>query len=705
MGILTKLEPQTAELAIKMRIKPIAELVAKNNVSLHENPLLSRVLQNRGIESVGELTYEIKDMLDPFLMKGMQAAVDTLEEHIRANSKILVIGDFDCDGATSTSIAVEGLRLLGATNVHYLIPDRKAHGYGLSVPIVKLAEECEPDLIVTVDNGIASLDGARAVAEIPGGCDLLITDHHLPVDGGEIPVARAIINPNQAGCEYPSKNLAGCGVIFSAIVALRSSLRAKGYYSSLGIKEPNIAQLIDLVALGTIADVVPLDYNNRLLVHAGLRRIRAGHGRPGIRALLEVAKKDPAKVVASDFGFALGPRINAAGRLEGMSQGIECLLSADYDQAVIMATRLDELNMKRRNIEADHVADAAAAIEKLDLDDLFGVVVHDKTHHAGVVGIVASRIKDKINRPVICMTDSGESEAQRDEVDRLILAGAPQSEIEAAEEVLSNCYAKGSARSIPGVHLKHVLDKIASKYPDILHNSKYGGHAMAAGVGVKNKNLPLFSRLFNEEVKASVTAEMLSGVEEVDLKDISSEHINLVTAQQIIDLGPWGQKFPEPLFHANLIVVSTKVLSEKHLKMTLSVDDGSAKVFDAIAFNCIVDGQLPVVSKFEGTFSIAINDYRGKQTVQLMLRHIFDPDVVSQAEYRAKKIQDEKERELDRQKKVAAAIEQHVAARAQDVPVEAVNTKIQGTKKRKPVTAAKARNREEIRETIKGFSQ
>lgn len=603
-------------------LKPIHERPRLSENQVHPNPILNRILQNRGVESEADLRYSLADLIDPFLMKGMREAVELLHHHLNRNSKIVVVGDFDCDGATSTSIAVEGLTVLGFENVSYIIPDRVVHGYGLSPSVVKLAEELEPDLIVTVDNGIASFDGAEAVKRMERDCDLLITDHHLPSEQG-VPDATCIVNPSQVGCDFPSKAIAGCGVMFYVVMAFRAHLREVGHFQEKGVDQPSMGPLLDLVALGTVADVVPLDKNNRILVDAGIKRIRAGRGRPGIRAILSVAKRDEEKIIASDFGFAVGPRINAAGRLEGMEQGIECLLSQDFQHALELAQRLDELNQQRRDIEADHLIDAEEIISKHKLREKKGVVIHDPTWHAGVVGIVSSRIKEKINRPVICMTDTAEAEELRHDLALLEGADSQNPEIKELRQKLDEADVKGSARSIPGVHLKHVLDNISKKNPEIL--SKFGGHAMAAGLSVKYKHLQTFMDLFDQEIASVVTPEQLLGSIDVDIKDVSGELMDMDLAREIRTMGPWGQAFPEPVFHGKFQILNHRILKGKHLKMSVAFHDRPGVAFDTISFNCIENDELPVGETFEGSFQLDINEYPpGRENLQLMIRELQD---------------------------------------------------------------------------------
>lgn len=640
---------------MSLGLKPIVERQALAKSEVHPHPLINRILQNRGIESMEDMRYPLKLLIHPNEMLNMPAAVRLLEEHIRRGSRIVIVGDFDCDGATSTSIAVEGLELMGAKDVKYIIPDRMIHGYGLSPAVAKLAGELAPDLVVTVDNGIASLDGAKAVRDlgndivrpdgtiIPGHpCDLLITDHHLPSEKGMPVDANVIVNPNQTDCTFPSPSIAGCGVMFYVIMALRAHLRDVGYFAEQGREAPNIAPLLDLVALGTVADVVSLDKNNRILISAGLRRVREGHARPGIKALLKIGKRDPEKVVASDMGFAVGPRINAAGRLDDMTVGIQCLLAKDEATANELASRLNDLNLQRRDIEQHHVFDAGVLIEENKLLERMGVVLHNPSWHAGVVGIVASRIKEKINRPIICMTDSAGAAEQRKKLDDLILANAPKHVIEVEREILMSKDAKGSCRSVPGVHLKHILDKISSVHSEVLVPGKFGGHAMAAGLSVPLRHLQLFMDLFDAEVAKNLTPDQIVGSLTVDIKDVSPEHLTMDFCRQIEELGPWGQHFPEPEFHSRFKMVrderkrSPWILQEKHLKMFVEFESHPGIQFPSICFNCIEDGQLPVEDTFEGTFGLSINEFpAGNFTLQIQFKALQDPGLVMRLEQAA----------------------------------------------------------------------
>ncbi|WP_274645063.1 single-stranded-DNA-specific exonuclease RecJ [Pseudomonas serbica] len=617
-------------LSVITALKPIVELQPVGDRPIHDNPVLDRVLRNRGVQSMDEMSYSLSKLLDPFLMMGMQQAAEAFERHLRRQSRVVVIGDFDCDGATSTAIAVEGLRLLGFKDVRFQIPDRRIHGYGLTPGIVKLAGELEPDLIVTVDSGISNVDGGLAVKALPHPCELIITDHHLAGTYG-LPEAVAIVNPNQPNCPFPSKHLAGCGVIFYTMLALRSHLRKVGYFEEVGVKEPNLIGLIDLVAVGTVADVVKLDQNNRNLIKAGVERIRVGKTREGILALITVARREHTRITAQDFGFMLGPRINAAGRLEDMTLGVNCLLSTDKEEAKLLAGRLEELNLARRDIEADHVVDANALIEKFNLWIKHGVVLHDRTWHPGVVGIVASRVKDKLNRPVICMTDTDALTEAREALEALKMAGASAEEIAAAQDVVDNCDVKGSARSHPLVHLKHLLDKINAQYPGLL--SKFGGHAMAAGLSLKSKNLPQFMEVFDHMVSLELSHDQMIGSIDVDLMNIDSKLLTMDLAKAIQNMGPWGQLFPEPVFHAKFKVESWKATKDgKHIQLSLSVEGRPELKFKAISFGTMVEGKPPFIDSFDGAFTMDINVWQGNESVQLMIRNIQDPKLIQQLE-------------------------------------------------------------------------
>lgn len=555
--------------------------------SLH--PLLQRIYSARGIQHEQELQYQLAQLHKPNF-KGLPEAVALLADAVVAQAKIIIVGDFDADGATSSALAVLALRAMGLHNVDFLVPNRFEYGYGLTPEIVAVAAAQQPDLIITVDNGISSIEGVQAAREL--GIAVIVTDHHLP--GSELPDADAIVNPNQPDCEFPSKNLAGVGVIFYVMNALRAELRQMGWFVESGIAEPNMASFLDLVALGTVADVVPLDHNNRILVAQGLQRIRAGVARPGIKALLEIAGKSAQKIVASDFGFALGPRLNAAGRLDDMSLGIQCLMCESESLAREMAMQMDDLNKDRKAIETGMQQEAMTMLQKVlsaDENSLpWGVCLLDETWHQGVIGILASRIKDKYHRPTIVFADVGDGQI------------------------------KGSARSIQGFHIRDALDAIAARYPELLQ--KFGGHAMAAGMSLTRANFAAFAQAFDEEVRRQLNEEDLSALVLSD-GELVAQDFNLTLAQQLREAGPWGQHFPEPIFDGEFFLIQQKILAEKHLKMTLAVDAQGQQLIDAIAFN--IDPKLwqgTQVKKVKLAYRLDVNEFRGNKTVQLMVDYI-----------------------------------------------------------------------------------
>lgn len=542
------------------------------------HPLLRRVYSQRRIGSARELEYGLENLQPPDALGQVDAAAELLAAHF--SKRILVVGDFDADGATSSAVALLGLRALGAQQVDFLVPDRFRFGYGLTPEIVALAAERSPDLIVTVDNGISSLAGVNAARA--RGMRVLITDHHLP--GAELPAADVIVNPNLPGDPFPSKALAGVGVMFYVLLALRKHLRESG---ALPRPEPNLAELLDLVALGTVADVVPLDHNNRILVHQGLQRIRAGRCRPGILALLEVANRNRMQLTAADLGFALGPRLNAAGRLEDMAIGIECLLADEPDRARQLALELDRLNRDRREIECDMQAEALAAVERLALDaDLpLALCLHEPGWHQGVVGIVASRVKDRTHRPVIAFATDGETGLL-----------------------------KGSARSVPGVHIRDALDAVATRHPGLIE--KFGGHAMAAGLSLAAERLPEFAAALNAEIARWVAPEELRGVVRTD-GELPPEWLCLECAEVLRAAGPWGQAFPEPLFDGVFGVADRRIVGERHLKLRL--DCGAGVPLDAIAFNA---GDFPDARRVHAVYRLDVNEWQGSRRAQLVIEHL-----------------------------------------------------------------------------------
>ena len=476
---------------------------------------------------------------------------------------------------------------MGLQEVSYLVPNRFEYGYGLSPEIVALAAEREPDLIVTVDNGISSHAGVATAQGL--GISVLITDHHLP--GDELPSADVIVNPNQPGCSFPSKSLAGVGVMFYVLTALRAELRDREWFERCGLAMPNLGDALDLVALGTVADVVPLDRNNRILVAAGLARIRAGRGRPGIDALLEIAGRSASELSSSDLGFILGPRLNAAGRLEDMAIGIECLLAESAFAARPLAQQLDDLNRERRDIEANMQEEALAQLSTVEVDDealKFGLCVYNKSFHQGVVGIVAARLRERYHRPTIVFAEAGNDEL------------------------------KGSGRSIPGVHIRDVLDHVATTHPDLI--GKFGGHAMAAGLSLHHKDLNQFQEAFNTAVALALEHVPPEPVVMTD-GELAMEELNLHSAEAIAAAGPWGQHFPEPVFEGSFVLVDQRLLKDKHLKLTLEAEGEN---FEAIAFNvdrgCWPNDQ---VARVRIAYQPDINSYRGERRLQLMIRHLW----------------------------------------------------------------------------------
>ncbi len=570
------------------------KLIRRREVASTENffdtdihPLLARVYRGRGIVSCDQLDLSLECLLSPTRLLNADRAAVMLADALTRDDRIVVIGDFDADGATSTALAVSALRAFGARHVDYLVPNRFEYGYGLTPEIVALAAVDKPNLIITVDNGISSLDGVAAAKEL--GISTLITDHHLA--GRELPMANVIVNPNQPGCEFPSKNLAGVGVIFYIMLALRAELRAREWFEQ---RPPvNLAQYLDLVALGTVADVVPLDRNNRILVAAGLRRIRASQCRPGILALLEVASRQPHSVVASDLGFAVGPRINAAGRLEDMSIGIECLLCETLVGARAQADKLHQLNQDRRIIEQDMQAEAIEIIARLsfkgDTDLPIAMTLYQSGWHQGVIGILASRIKDRLHRPTIAFADGDSGEI------------------------------KGSARSIPGIHIRDILDAVATRHPGLI--TRFGGHAMAAGLTLRTEDYEAFSAAFVVEVTRHADEVQLQAVIESDGALVPAE-FELELATTLRFAGPWGQHFSEPMFDGVFLVVSQRLVGQKHLKLVLT-PVGSKSMLDAIAFNVDLD-RWPAseVEEVEIAYRLDVNEFRGQRSVQLMVEHL-----------------------------------------------------------------------------------
>ncbi|MDG9928908.1 MULTISPECIES: single-stranded-DNA-specific exonuclease RecJ [unclassified Pseudomonas] len=549
-------------------------------------PLLTRLYAARGVRSAEELDKGLARLIPYQRLKGIDAAVELLVQGLERRERILFVGDFDADGATASSVGVLGMRMLGAAHVDYLVPNRFEYGYGLTPEIVAVALERRPDLLVTVDNGISSVDGVAAAKA--AGLRVLVTDHHLP--GPELPAADAIVNPNQPGCDFPSKSLAGVGVIFYVLLALRARLREVGWFARAGIAEPNLGELLDLVALGSVADVVPLDANNRILVHQGLARIRAGRARPGLRAILEVAGRQHGRISSTDLGFILGPRLNAAGRLDDMSLGIECLLCEDEALVRDMAQQLDDLNKDRKAIEQGMQREALAQLRDLPVESLpFGLCLFEPDWHQGVIGILASRLKERYHRPAIAFADAG---------DGLL---------------------KGSARSVPGLHIRDALDAVAARHPGLI--SKFGGHAMAAGLSLPQGHYGAFASAFDAEVRRQLTEDDLTGRLLSD-GQLGTEEFHLELAKALRHAGPWGQHFPEPLFHGVFQIVTQRVVGEKHLKLVVKTECGG-QTLDGIAFN--IDREVwpnPNVRWVELAYKLDVNEYQGRESVQLMVAHL-----------------------------------------------------------------------------------
>ena len=562
------------------------------SATLH--PLIRRVYSQRSVKRVEDLQLGLDNLLPPDLLKGMDQAVQLLVDCLQEQKRILIVSDFDADGATSCVLAINALIACGAKHVEYIVPNRFEYGYGLTPEIVEIAKALEPHLIITVDNGISSIEGVDAAKQ--AGIQVLITDHHLPAD--QLPAADAIVNPNQPGCEFPSKCIAGVGVIFYVMLALRAHLRDIGWFDEMRIEVPNMADLLDLVALGTVADVVPLDRNNRIMVDEGLKRIRVGRTRAGVLALLELAKRKPHRLTAGDLGFSVGPRLNAAGRLDDMSTGIECLLADRTGSAYELALQLDGMNQDRKQIEADMRDQAFQTLDELVLEEdslPAALCLFDARWHQGVVGILASRIKDKFHRPVIAFAEVSDSSTEKMQL-------------------------KGSARSIKGFHIRDALDAVASHHPGLL--TKFGGHAMAAGLSLEKDRLDEFRQAFEAEAARLLNEETLQAKLLSD-GQVQADWFSMETAAELASAGPWGQEFPEPVFDGRFKLVQHRRVGERHLKMVLSPVEAPERIIDAIAFN-VNEAQWPTdhTSEIEIAYRMEINEFRGNQTLQLMVEHI-----------------------------------------------------------------------------------
>ena len=551
------------------------------------HPLLERLFLVRGITSETELDRTLSKLPSPWLLSGMEGMVTHLITAINEQQRICIVADFDADGATSCAVAIKGLQLLGAGQVSFVVPNRFEYGYGLTPEIVELVKLQKPDVIITVDNGISSIDGVKAA--IDAGIKVLVTDHHLP--GHELPAANAIVNPNLLDDNNPFKSLAGVGVIFYVLMALRSRLREMNWFEKNQIPEPNLAQLLDYVALGTVADVVALEQINRILVHQGLMRIRTGRCHPGLNALVEVSGKNPQTIAASDLGFSLGPRLNAAGRMDDMSLGIQCLLTDDPALAKDIALQLDQLNNDRREVEAVMKHEAMAYLSDMkSLDEHHlpaGVCLFDTNWHQGVIGILASRIKDRVHRPVIAFAPAGKD---------LI---------------------KGSARSIPGVHIRDVLSDIAALHPKLL--SKFGGHAMAAGLSLNMHDYPAFALAFDEMVSKRLANVDL---EQKILSDgeLTEQEISLEIADLLQNSATWGQEFPEPVFDGIFDVIQARIVGQRHLKLVLRKPGGDL-VIDAIAFFVDQPEHWLGLRQIKAAYKLDINEFRGNRSVQFIVQY------------------------------------------------------------------------------------
>ncbi|HGW3648853.1 TPA: single-stranded-DNA-specific exonuclease RecJ [Citrobacter koseri] len=552
-------------------------------------PLLRRLYASRGVRSAQELERSVKGMLPWQQLSGVEKAVEILYNAFREGTRIVVVGDFDADGATSTALSVLGMRSLGCNNISYLVPNRFEDGYGLSPEVVDQAHARGAQLIVTVDNGISSHTGVEHARAL--GIPVVVTDHHLP--GDTLPDAEAIINPNLRDCDFPSKSLAGVGVAFYLMLALRTFLRDKGWFDERGITPPNLAELLDLVALGTVADVVPLDANNRILTWQGLSRIRAGKCRPGIKALLEVSNRDPQKLAASDLGFALGPRLNAAGRLDDMSVGVALLLCDNIGEARGLANELDALNQTRKEIEQGMQAEALTLCEKLERSRETlpgGLAMYHPEWHQGVVGILASRIKERFHRPVIAFAPAGDGTL------------------------------KGSGRSIQGLHMRDALERLDTLYPGMM--LKFGGHAMAAGLSLEEAQFEHFQQRFGELVTEWLDPSLLQG-EVVSDGPLSVAEMTMEVAQLLRDAGPWGQMFPEPLFDGRFRLLQQRLVGERHLKVMVE-PVGGGPLLDGIAFNvdtaCWPDNG---VREVQLAYKLDINEFRGNRSLQLIIDHLW----------------------------------------------------------------------------------
>ena len=551
------------------------------------SPIISKILSARGITSSEEVNYDLKTLTPYQSIHDIDKAAKITAQAIMQQQKIIIIADYDADGATSCALCIKGIKDLGSNNIEYIVPSRFSHGYGLSAELVDECAKAGAELIITVDNGITSVNGVEHANKL--GIPVVVTDHHLP--GQELPAAEALVNP-RLGAEKELLNLAGVGVAFYLLLAVRAELRVSNWFDDKDIPEPNLANYLDLVALGTVADIAILDKNNRTLVSQGLKRIRYKRCCPGILALLEISKRNPASVDSGDLGFALGPRLNAAGRLEDMALGIECLLADNYGRAIELASRLHNLNDERKQIEEGMKLEALAILDQqieggLDAESNLSVCLYHEEWHQGVIGILASRIKDRTHRPTVIFA-TGE------------------------DGIL-----KGSARSIQGIHIRDAFEAIDAEHPGVI--TKFGGHAMAAGLSIQSNKFDLFTTAFEKQVNKVSTPEDFENIIMVD-GQLSSSELSIELAQEIKDLGPWGHHFPQPQFYGKFNIVNADILKEKHLRLKLQA--GESSIVNAIAFNCIDSEWKGMPEQVELVYRLDINEFRGNKSLQLMVESL-----------------------------------------------------------------------------------
>lgn len=573
--------------SVKKKILPRPQNKKKSQLK-DIDPLLIKIFSTRDITSNEQIERSLNQLPSPWLLTGMKSMVEHLITAIKQQQKICIVADFDADGATSCAVATRGLQQLGAKHVSYVVPNRFEYGYGLTPEIVELVKQQQANVILTVDNGISSIEGVISAQE--AGIKVLVTDHHLP--GKQLPPAEAIVNPNLLDDEFPSKNIAGVGVVFYVLMALRMRLRENHWFEQHNIQQPNLGQLLDYVALGTVADVVALDHVNRILVHQGLLRIRSGQSHFGIKALINIAGRKSNTLQSSDLGFSLAPRLNAAGRMDDMSLGIQCLLSDSATFAKQMAERLEQLNQERKEVESKMKGEALSFLNEMALQDKkylsSGVCLFEKSWHQGVIGILASRIKDRLHRPVIAFALTG-----KDEI-------------------------KGSARSITGVHIRDILSEIATTHPQLLSN--FGGHAMAAGMTLKMHDYPAFTLIFNDIVEKRLN--------HIDLEQkiysdgqLSEKEITLEFTEMLNNAGTWGQAFPEPIFDGIFDVIQCRIVGQQHLKFVLRLPSAD-QLIDAIAFFVDKPESWLGIRSIHAAYQLSINEFRGNRSVQLMLQYI-----------------------------------------------------------------------------------